>query len=51
MKKIAMRAALLLGVSFAAQAKLRADEAAHLGQDLTGVGAGRARNHDGSTPQ
>ncbi len=43
MKKIAMCAALLLGVSFAAQAKVSADEAAHLGKGLTEVGAGRDR--------
>lgn len=51
MKKIAMCAALLLGVSFAAQATVSADEAAHLGKDLTEVGAERAANKDGSIPE
>jgi hypothetical protein len=50
MKKIAM-VALLLCTAFSVQAKVSPEEAAHLGKDLTDVGAERAGNKDGSIPE
>ena len=51
MKKIAMSAAVLLAATFTVQAKVSPEEAAHLGKDLTEVGAERAANKDGSVPE
>lgn len=50
MKKIALGAVLLAAV-FSVEAKVSPDEAAHLGKDLTEVGAERAGNKDGSVPE
>ncbi|MGH8456439.1 MAG: hypothetical protein ACRETE_05600, partial [Stenotrophobium sp.] len=49
MNKIAMGAALLC-VAFSALAKVSPQEAAHLGKDLTEVGAERAGSADGNIP-
>lgn len=43
-------AALLAALAFAATAKVSDEEAAHLGQDLTPVGAEKAGNADGTIP-
>jgi hypothetical protein len=51
MNKIAACAGVLLAFTFTAQAKVSPEEAAHLGKDLTEVGAERAANKDGSIPE
>ncbi|SEQ39322.1 Protein of unknown function [Solimonas aquatica] len=51
MRKAALAAFVALWVSGSVQASATAEEAAHLGKDLTPVGAIRAGNADGSIPE
>ena len=51
MKKFAIGALAMLWTACSAQAAVSAAEAAHLGKDLTDVGAERAGNKDGTIPE